>query len=206
MYTTGDVYVRDVPCKDGNALGILSKDQSVEITGRCNETGWYRINYGAGVGYVSNNYLTTEAPKPVIPPGISSSVYKIGQYITGIQPGTTVEDFLKGFDLQGGAEVKLLDKNGAQKSGTVGTGNVLSVYGNGQLVASYELVIYGDVSGDGNINTLDAIKLNRYTIGLATLSGAYLEAADASRDTNVNTLDSIFINRYSIGLATISQN
>ena len=81
----------------------------------------------------------------------------------------------------------------------------MQVFDGSTLIKSYEIVIYGDVSGDGNINTLDAIKVNRYTIGLATLSGAFLEAADASRDTRINTLDSIFINRYSIGLVTINQ-
>ena len=205
MYVISGVNVRDLPVKTGNSLGILSKDQEVKVTGQCNETGWYRIEYKGKVGYVSNNYLTVTNPKPVIPPSASSEVYKIGKYLTGVQPGTTVADFLKGITLNGGATVKLLDKDGAEKTGVVGTGNVLAVYGDGKLVASYEIVIYGDVSGDGHINTLDAIKVNRYTIGLAALSGAYLEAADASRDTNVNTLDSIFINRFSIGLVTINQ-
>ena len=151
----------------------------------------------------------TEEPgteEPETPASVTSEKYKIGTYITGVQPQTTVEDFLNGITRHGKAEVKLLDKNGSQKTGTVGTGNVLAVYGDGQLVASYEIVIYGDVSGDGKINTLDAIRLNRYTIGLVTLNGVYLEAADASRDSRVNTLDSIFINRYSIGLVTINQN
>ncbi|MBQ8626230.1 MAG: SH3 domain-containing protein [Agathobacter sp.] len=206
MYVISSVNVRDLPAKEGNSLGILSDDQEVTVTGQCNETGWYRITYGSKVGYVSNKYLTTEKPEPEIPANISSQVYIIGKYITGIQPGTTAEDFLNGITRHGGAEVKLLDKNGSQKTGTVGTGNVLAVYGNGELVASYEIVIYGDVSGDGKVNTLDAIKLNRYTIGLVTLSGAYLEAANASRDSRVNTLDSIVINRYSIGLVTINQN
>lgn len=149
----------------------------------------------------------TETPsKPAETPGISSQTYQIGQYITGVQPETTVENFLNGITCHGTAEVRLFDKNGVEKTGIAGTGNVLAVYVSGELVASYELVVYGDVSGDGRVNTLDAIKLNRYTIGLVTLDGAYLEAADASRDTRVNTLDSIVINRYSIGLTDIKQN
>lgn len=206
MYVISGVNVRDLPAKDGNSLGILSANQKVTVTGQCNETGWYRIVFESKVGYVSDKYLTLENPKPETPPSITSEIYTFGTYVTGIQPGTTVEDFLNGITCNGGAEVKLLDKNGTQKTGIVGTGNLLSVYGNGELVASYDLVVYGDVSGDGKVNTLDAIKLNRYTIGLATLSRAYLEAADASRDSRVNTLDSIVINRFSIGLATIKQN
>lgn len=202
MYATGDVFIRDIPLKDGNQLGMLSKNQAIVVTGQCNETGWYRINYGSGVGYVSNNYLTLEAP---IPPSISSSTYKIGTYITGIQPGTTAEDFLKGFELLGGAEVKLLDKNGANKTGTVGTGNVLAVYGSGQLVASYELVIYGDASGDGVVSILDIMKINRHSLGISALSGCYLEAADVNKKDGVTILDIMIVNRHTLGIMTIEQ-
>ena len=145
------------------------------------------------------------SPEPVIPAGISSQVYVIGTYITGVEPGTKAADFLNAITRQGNATVKLLNKNGAEQTGVVGTGNILQVFDGSTLIKSYEIVIYGDVSGDGKINTLDAIKLNRYTIGLVSLSGSYLEAADASRDKRVNTLDSIIINRYSIGLVTINQ-
>lgn len=199
MYATSSVHVRDLPNKEGNSLGILSANKEVQVTGQCNETGWYRINYGSKVGYISDKYLTEALPS------ISSEVYTIGKYITGIQPGTSAADFLNGITRHGNAEVKLLDKTGAENTGTVGTGNTLAVYGNGQMVASYELVIYGDVSGDGKVNTLDSIKLCRHTLELVTLTGAYLEAADASRDSKVNTLDSIIVCRYSIGLVTINQ-
>lgn len=205
MYVISGVNVRDLPEKTGTSLGILSKDQKVTVTGQCNETGWYRIDYKGKIGYVSNKYLTTTNPEPVIPAGISSQVYTIGTYITGVTPGTKAAEFLNGITRQGNATVKLLTKDGAEQTGKVGTGNILQVFDGSTLIKSYEIVIYGDVSGDGNINTLDAIKVNRYTIGLATLSGAFLEAADASRDTRINTLDSIFINRYSIGLVTINQ-
>ena len=183
----------------------MSKDAEVKVTGKCNETGWYRIEYKGKVGYVSNNYLTVNSPEPEIPASITSEIYVLGQYITGVEPGTSVEDFLNGITRHGGATVKLLNKNGAEQTGVVCTGSILQVFDGTTLVTSYEIVIYGDVSGDGYVNTLDAIKVNRYTIGLGTLTGAYLEAADASRDKNVNTLDSIFINRFSIGVVTINQ-
>ncbi|MCD8211570.1 MAG: SH3 domain-containing protein [Oscillospiraceae bacterium] len=60
MYTTADVNVRNEPDIDGERLGTLDQGEKVTVTGICNETGWYRITYNGSVGYVSNDYLTSE--------------------------------------------------------------------------------------------------------------------------------------------------
>lgn len=62
MYAKSSVNVRDLPSTDGNKLGGLSKAQEVHVTGQCNETSWYRIEYSGSVGYVSNNYLQDSKP------------------------------------------------------------------------------------------------------------------------------------------------
>lgn len=62
MYAKQSVNVRDLPSTDGNKLGGLSSGQAVTVTGKCNETGWYRIDYNGGVAYVSNSYLVDNKP------------------------------------------------------------------------------------------------------------------------------------------------
>lgn len=64
MYADASVNVRDLPSTDGNKLGGLSQAQEVHVTGQCNETNWYRIEYDGAVGYVSNDYLVAEKPLP----------------------------------------------------------------------------------------------------------------------------------------------
>ena len=54
MYAKSTGNVRSLPSTDGDKLGELSKAQEVTVTGQCNETGWYRINYNGGTGYVSS--------------------------------------------------------------------------------------------------------------------------------------------------------
>lgn len=63
MYVTSNVNVRDLPTSDGKKLGSLSENAEVKVTGQCNETKWYRIEFDGKVAYVSNKYLTTEKPK-----------------------------------------------------------------------------------------------------------------------------------------------
>lgn len=57
MYAQQSVNVRDLPSTDGNKLGALSLNQEVTITGQCNETSWYRIEYNGAAAYVSSRYL-----------------------------------------------------------------------------------------------------------------------------------------------------
>lgn len=60
MYAQSTVNVRDLPEQSGAKLGSLSTNQEVTVTGQCNETGWYKISYNGGEGFVSDSYLGNE--------------------------------------------------------------------------------------------------------------------------------------------------
>lgn len=60
MYAQSTVNVRDLPEQTGGKVGSLTTNQEVTVTGQCNETGWYRISYNGGEGFVSDSYLGTE--------------------------------------------------------------------------------------------------------------------------------------------------
>jgi hypothetical protein len=156
--------------------------------------------------YTLNVIREGGAVQPEVPQNytLTSDKYTIGTYITGVTPETKAADFMAAFKCEGGT-LKVLTAAGVEQTGVVGTGNKLGVYVNGALVATKEIVIYGDVNGDGKINVLDAILINRHTIGLYNIKGAYLTAADVNRDGKVNVLDAIIINRYTIGLYDIVQ-
>lgn len=138
---------------------------------------------------------------------LSSKKYTVGdKYITGITPGTKASDFLAGLSTDGGT-VKLVGADGKQNQGLAATGNKVEVYVDNKKKTFYEVVIYGDVNGDGEINVLDMIKVNRHILGLDKLSGTYLVAADANRKGDgLNVLDMIYINRHALGLSAIKQD
>lgn len=56
-YAKSTVNVRNLPDTDGEKVGSLSLNQEVTVTGQCNETGWYRIEFGGNTAYVSDSYL-----------------------------------------------------------------------------------------------------------------------------------------------------
>ena len=57
MYVAKSVAVRKGPSSDYKKLGTLSKGKKVKVTGKVNDSKWYRIEYNDGVGYVSGSYL-----------------------------------------------------------------------------------------------------------------------------------------------------
>lgn len=139
---------------------------------------------------------------------ITSGKYSIGTYIKGIEPGTGAADFVKNIAVSASGRVKLLTSSGSENSGKVATGNKVAVYdASGNLKKTYDIVVYGDINGDGAVNALDMIKLNRHILGKGTLTGAHLEAADANRKGDGgNALDMIIMNRHILGKSKISQN
>ena len=57
-YASTELNVRDIPSVDGAVAGTLNTNEKITITGQCNETGWYRINYNNATGYISDKYVT----------------------------------------------------------------------------------------------------------------------------------------------------
>lgn len=137
----------------------------------------------------------------------TSAIYAVGdKYITGITPGTKASAFLNGMTAKN-ATMKLVGTDKKSVTGTVYTGCTLELYDSGKKkLSSYPLIIYGDVNGDGKIDVLDMIKVNRHILGLEKLSGNCLEAADVTKTKDgVNILDLIYINRHILGTTTIQQ-
>lgn len=135
---------------------------------------------------------------------IGSDIYVLGEYITGVEPGTSAADFLNGFSCEG-AVLKVINADGTDETGLVGTGDRLAVYVNGEAVETKTIIIYGDVSGDGKITMLDLVRVNRHVLKISSLSGLPLYAADVSREGKVTMLDLVRINRHVLKIAEISQ-
>ena len=60
----------------------------------------------------------------------------------------------------------------------------------------YKIVIYGDVTGEGNINSRDITALFNHLLGKESLIGSYLIASDVNHDNIVDNADLLLIERY----------
>ena len=62
MYAKSAVNVRDLPSTDGKKIGSLKASQEIAVTGKCDQTGWYRFDWNNTTGYVSDKYIVSEKP------------------------------------------------------------------------------------------------------------------------------------------------
>lgn len=65
LYTTLGLYIRSKPNSSGNIIGEINRGELVHIIGKCNETGWYEVEYNDIIGYSSNSYFSTSMPEPI---------------------------------------------------------------------------------------------------------------------------------------------
>lgn len=62
MYAKSAVNVRDMPSTDGKKIDSLKASQEITVTGKCDQTGWYRFELNNTTGYVSDKYIVSEKP------------------------------------------------------------------------------------------------------------------------------------------------
>lgn len=104
-------------------------------------------------------------------------------YIENIKPKTSTEEFEKNINTNG--KITLYDKDEKQFEGNViKTGMKLKI--NTELEEiEYVLVVLGDLTGDGEFNGVDLMKLARYMAKLdINLEGAYYRAANIHKNIN----------------------
>jgi len=124
-----------------------------------------------------------------------------GGYINSLSMGSKIEEIISNLQAVG-AEVKVTSNGKEITSGEVGTGMVVSI-GNGETTEEYSIVIKGDTSGDGKINALDLLQVQKSILGTFKLENAYGKAGDTSGDNVINALDLLQIQRNILGTYTI---
>ena len=121
-------------------------------------------------------------------------------YICGIEPGTTLKDFISSYvRVQGDGRLEVITSCGAM----VGTGTVVNVYDrhgtetveDDTLVERFTVIIYGDVNGDSYITNKDGDMVNSEALGVTGWSFCedfnrlYVLAGDCNKDGRISALD-----------------
>ena len=109
-------------------------------------------------------------------------------YLINTPEKITVEQLKSNFENQ---DIIIRNANGDVLSDTssVGTGYVVQLVVDDEVIDETTVVVKGDISGDGKINVLDMVQLFNFVQGTSTLEGAYKEAAYISNDATINVLD-----------------
>ena len=214
-YDTSSVYVggstldssADVSGLGYHDLSVGSNDITITVTAANGDEQDYTITV------VRQDKEPDPTPEPdpepdVAYPGFSTtlSVDEDEKYISGLTVSGYVQDVLDKIDNYNGAYSKILNKNGNEKDGLVGTGDILITYNSsGEEVSRYEIVIYGDANGDGEVDLFDFVVVKRSILGMSEPSGIYWKAADCNKDGEIDLFDFVVIKRYILGLGDVNQ-
>ena len=88
----------------------------------------------------------------------------------------------------------------------VGTGSKIRVLENSNLLTEYEIILYGDANGDGKINSVDLLVLQRHILEIEPLKEIYRKATNINKNGNKPTsVDLLIIQRHILGLQIIEQ-
>lgn len=68
------------------------------------------------------------------------------------------------------------------------------------IIVTAQSVLSGDVNGDGEVDTIDSIRLVRFLVDLVELTESQQKAADVNHDGDITTTDAIRLAKYLVGI------
>ena len=129
---------------------------------------------------------------------VSSGYGLNGSYINNVGKNTSLDDFVGRISSQGGT-VEVYSNNNRIYDGLIGTGMTVRVISStGE--STFTAIVKGDPSGDGKVNALDLLQIQKSIIGEKSLGNANTAAADVSGDGKVNALDLLQVQKNILGL------
>lgn len=186
----------------GNTVSWVSSNPAiatVDSTGNVTAVSSGTATVTATVSGVSAGCTVTVQP-------LNASLSAVSGYADGIKPGTTAAQLTQNLLASGavpiGTQLTVTDAAGVAVTGNVGTGMTLKAG-----AETYTIVMYGDIDGDGQVNSTDLLVLKRSILGLTPLSGAAAAAANVTRDAagQTDSTDLLLLKRSILGLGIISQ-
>ena len=186
--------------------GIAKVDEQGIVTGETE--GETSINAVSGEGTISKKIKVKVIPQ--IQEGeiiIDESLYVEGNEISGLENKNNTADKILN-KIKTNYSVEIYNSKGSKISGNelVGTGSVIKVLNNKDLVMEYNVIMYGDVNGDGKINSVDLLVLQRHILEIEKFSGVFLKAGNIRKNgRNPSSVDLLLIQRHILGLQNIVQ-
>ena len=96
-------------------------------------------------------------------------------------------------------EYKIVNNKDDEITGNIGTGSRIKI--NNKY---YPVVILGDVTGDGRVNSGDLLKIVKYLKGITTFDDYNRKAGDTTKDNNINSGDLLRLVKYLKGTVSFT--
>lgn len=110
--------------------------------------------------------------------------------IIGVSPDTSSAEFKTKYVNEDGFTVKVTREGRELADGeSVATGDIATILKEGIVLASNDIVVKGDVNGDGTVTEADSRLVKSHRARITTLTGLYFKAGDIDQDGNLTITD-----------------
>ena len=134
----------------------------------------------------------------------SAGIKNNNSYLMGFSVGSDISQVLNKIKQVANVSVNIKDANGKNiTSGKIKTGYTVII--NNGSDTTLKTVLYGDVTGDGTINSADYIAIKNIIMKRSSYSDAAQKAADADKNGSVGSSDYIKVKNYIMNRGTIEQ-
>ena len=217
----GNVNIRTGPSTSYEIITtVTNKDKLIRLKkGINNGESWDKVELENGViGYIFQKYVDEVEQLPDIEDDFVESDEEIninfgnniiveGREISGINYNENTVKHIKD-SISTDLEIEIVnDKNEILKDDDkVGTNTKILVKRNNEILRKYSIIIYGDSNGDGKINSVDLVVLERHILEIQKLDTIYQKACNIRKNGGKPTsVDLLLIQRHILGLQQIEQ-
>jgi hypothetical protein len=190
VHSLGEGHKGDLDTLNGayNGAGIkVTEEKLKNEVSLLGEYGSWKKVYLINGGYPIQSIMH-KTEKITLKP--NSSFKLENKIVSGAKVGQTKEAILENFENQG-----------LVFEGNVATGGKINLVVSGKIVDSVTLAVWGDVDGNGAVDSTDYVKVKSVFLGNITLDGAYLVAADTDGNGELSSTDYIKIKSHFVGLS-----
>ena len=217
----GNVNIRTGPSTSYEIITtVTNRDKITRLKkGINNGERWDKVELENGIiGYIFQNYVDEIEQLPDIEDDFVESDEEInisfsdkiiveGREISGINYNENTVKYVKD-NIITDLDIEIVnDKNQILKEDDkVGTNSKILVKRNDEILRKYSIIIYGDSNGDGKINSIDLLVLQRHILEIQKLDEIYQKACNIRKNGGKPTsVDLLLIQRHILGLQQIEQ-
>lgn len=119
------------------------------------------------------------------------SIDNANDLIKDIKGKTYIKDFTENLKLNDNSKIKIFDKTGKyEEKDYIGTGMIARISDvNDNALVDLDIVVKGDVSGDGNISITDLVNIKRHLAQIKKLDGVYEMAGMLTNEEDIGITD-----------------
>ena len=209
---SGGLNIRTGPSTSYEILTTVKAKEEMTRIAKGKQTGelWDRVRLSNGIiGYAYQGYLKQSAVQEEIKVEFDTSLTVKNNQVSGLNVNQLTVMQVKS-KIKTNGTIKIYNFSGIELTNTqnVGTGSIIRIVDKNDVIKKeYKIIIYGDVNGDGKINSTDLLVLQRHILQIETLKGAFYTAGNVQKNgKNPSSLDSLFIQRHILGLQLIGQS